>query len=107
MRDTALESRQAQEREDEEAARRAFERATEQTAMDDVEESGAFGKNSTQEEQRQMPPPPAPSFERVKKIKKTFVPGLVKKTEAPPAVVPNVSKPLGLGLGDYDDSDDD
>jgi hypothetical protein len=71
------------------------------------EEEGA-GKNGTNGRMQEVPnTAPAPSFERVKKVKKPLVPGLVKKPEpSAPAVVPTTSKPVSLGLGGYDSDDD-
>jgi hypothetical protein len=96
----ADEQRTRQEHEDEEAARRAFERSNvEKARLDEAIEING----STEGSESEMAPPPVPSFERVKKARKPLVPGLVKKVEAvpvkPPAAAPH---PAGLGLGDYD-----
>lgn len=96
----ADEQRTRQEQDDEAAARRAFERSNvEKARLDEAIELNG----STEGSENDMPPPPVPSFERVKKARKPLVPGLVKKVETasvkPPA---QASKPVGLGLGDYD-----
>ena len=95
----AEELRTAQEREDEEAARLAFDRSKAETlaganiiaseVLPAIDEAGQT--------------PAIPSFERTKKSKKPLVPGLVKKTEAVVAATwsPAVNG-VGLGLGDYD-----
>jgi Saf4/Yju2 protein len=103
VQDAALARRMAQEREDEDAARRAFEQRKLEQAMG--EEAQPTGMTGVEVEE----PPisaPAPSFERVRKFKKPLVPGLVKKPEPPVIVVPTAAQPVGLGLGDYDSEDD-
>ncbi|RMD41738.1 hypothetical protein DV735_g3412, partial [Chaetothyriales sp. CBS 134920] len=74
VRDAALELREAQEREDEEAARRAFERRKEETEEAEPEAAGSNGQATGPSES----PAAIPSFERVKKssFKRPLVPGL-------------------------------
>ena len=105
VRDAALERRERQEQEDEEATRRAFERSNVEKARDD-EAAKVNGSSMNIEDREPASEPTLPSFERVKKFKKPLVPGLVKKTDPTPAIVATVSKPVGLGLGDYDSDDD-
>ncbi|OAP64608.1 hypothetical protein AYL99_00580 [Fonsecaea erecta] len=113
VRDLQREERERQEREDAEAARKAFEAANVERAT--LEQQGhATGKSShvahgEPEEPDRLPQPP-PSFERVKKIKKPLVPGLVRKVESTttskPSPAPVPAKPPTLGLGDYDSDED-
>ena len=103
VRDAELERREQQEREDEEAAKMAFE--TRQAENKGVDESVQLNGMASKAEEETLMMPPPPSFERVKKFKKPLVPGLVKKSELTPAVI-SVSKPVSLGLGDYDSDDD-
>jgi hypothetical protein len=88
------EARLAQERDDAEAARKAFQQTyDERTNLDEA---------LLVDESQEPPKPPVPSFSRVKKPKKALVPGLVKKPDAPKAPVTASLTPVGLGLGDYD-----
>ncbi|EXJ93630.1 hypothetical protein A1O1_02022 [Capronia coronata CBS 617.96] len=107
VRDLAREQREAEERADAEAARKAFEAANVERAR--LEEDAKLqAQHASKLLDSPAESPPAPTFDRVKKFKKPLVPGLVRKTE--PAVQPPqpavVSKPAGLDLGDYDSDDD-
>ena len=108
-------TREQIEREDEEAARRAFEEQNvemirkeeqqkEQQALNghvpETKHLASKGDSAIKEEQ------PAASFERMKKVKKPFVPGLVKKTEPLPQKTSIPQRPSGLGLGDYGSDSD-
>jgi hypothetical protein len=106
VRDLAREKREAEERADAEAARKAFERANVARARE--EEELQAQSHEVMPVETEMPPPPPPSFERTKRVKKPLVPGLVRKTEQPPipAAIAVATKPAGLGLGDYDSDDD-
>lgn len=95
-RDLAEEERMRAEREDEEAAKRAF------VARDGEEERHVL--NVALEDLSNVRTPPlaadepilqAPSFERVKKTKRPLIPGLARKSGGSKA-------PTTLGLGDYD-----
>ncbi|KAL6251702.1 Pre-mRNA-splicing factor cwf16 [Rhinocladiella similis] len=112
VRDLAREQRDAEEREDAEAARLAFEST--KVAQARLEQAtDAQAQTSKQSEDDATPQPP-PSFERAKRTKKPLVPGLVRKsqpTAAPPPPPPptttiSSTKPVGLNLGDYDSDDD-
>ena len=111
VRDATLERREEQEREDEEAARRAFERQNVERVQEDEVAQITASTNGFEPEQEE-PQPAVPSFERVKKVKKTLVPGLVKSMGPPPRPAPPPPPPPapavkpGLGLGDYDSDDD-
>lgn len=106
VKDLAVEERERQELEIEAAARRAFQKENaDQARLDEHIEIGARAKR----ESDSMPPPPPPSFERVKKVRKPLIPGLVKKAETP--AVPSksaiaVTKPAALGLDDYGSDDE-
>ncbi|KAL2395831.1 Splicing factor YJU2 [Exophiala dermatitidis] len=106
VRDLAREQREAEERADAEAARKAFEAANVERAR--LEEEAKLLQDRQAKQLLEKTPPP-PSFEKVKKVKKPLVPGLVRKTEPAkvsqpaPQVVP---KPAGLDLGDYGSDDD-
>ena len=106
VRDAALERRQQQEMEDEEAARLAFEKSNVDKVWE--EERGQVEKGNDHTETQDQTAVAAPSFERVKKFKKPLVPGLVKKPDPVPATisVPPAPKPTSLGLGDYDSDHD-
>ena len=104
VRDDRDVKREEEEREIDEAARKAFEgRQIGDEALD-----GAKGEVEVQNED--APPKVLPTFERMKKPKKTWVSGLIKKAESEaPKVAPVVTlvgQPVGLGLGDYDSDDD-
>ena len=107
VRDTVEEERLRAEQEDEEAAKRAFAEANAQleNGVEGTEVNG-YTENSRVGsilEPRSMPPPPPPSFERKKIVRKSQVPGLVKKAEsARPAPVPTAT----LGLADYGSDSD-
>ena len=105
VRDATMEQRKVQELEDEEAARRAFERQNLERAQEE-EEAAELGAHSHGVEEQRDAPTAIPSFERVKKIKQTLVPGLVKKMGPPPKPMPPPAVKPGLGLGDYDSDDD-
>ncbi|KIW12867.1 hypothetical protein PV08_08054 [Exophiala spinifera] len=113
-RDIEREQREAQEREDAEAARRAFEsNKVAQARLEQATEAQIQNSKKTEEDTTPQPPP---SFERVKKTKKPLVPGLVRKPQAttaaaaPPTTTTTTTtssaKPIGLNLGDYDSDDD-
>lgn len=107
VRDLAREQREAEERADAEAARKAFEAANVERAR--LEEAAKLQAQQTKPLESIRESPPAPSFERVKKPKKPLVPGLVRKTEpvaTPQPAAPVPPKPAGLDLGDYDSDDD-
>lgn len=99
-RQQADESRALQDLEDDEAARRAFEGSNvEKARLDEAIELNGSGEGTESDDSV----PPIPSFERVKKVKKPLVPGLVKKVVATPTQPPVAApKPVGLSLGDYD-----
>lgn len=111
VRDLAREQREAEEQQDADAARKAFESANVERArleeQSKINGSQTIPEHSEHEAQVQAPP----SFERIKKPKKPLVPGLVRKSEpgttpTAPAPAPASAKPAGLGLGDYDSDDD-
>ena len=104
VQDAEMQRREQEDREIEEAARRAFERDNVEKAREEETTPGNDVDGESRERRQIMGPPP--SFERVKKFKKPLVPGLVKKPEPPPAVVPTISKPVSLGLSGYDSDDD-
>lgn len=105
VRDEAEEARLRAQKEDEEAARAAFEvdnvaraRREEENLVNGHTETGVAEEGSTS-------PAPVASFERVKKVKKVTVPGLVKKVDSI-SVQPPAATTLGLGLGGYDSESD-
>ena len=104
VRDTVEEERLRAEREDEEAARRAFADANAEleAGVEDTEVNGhaESSQSNSMAESTAMAPPPPPSFERKKIVKKQLVPGLVKKAE--PVLIPTVT----LGLGGYGSDSD-
>ncbi|KAH0840650.1 Pre-mRNA-splicing factor cwf16 [Fonsecaea pedrosoi] len=113
VRDLQREERERQEREDAEAARKAFEAANvERTRLEEQQKANGQSNHVAHDESDEphRPAQPPPSFERVKKIKKPLVPGLVRKAEPmtaskqPPAPVP--VQPPTLGLGGYDSDED-
>ncbi|KAL9617626.1 MAG: hypothetical protein Q9160_007592 [Pyrenula sp. 1 TL-2023] len=97
VKDLAEEERIRAEREDDEAARRAF------AARDDGEDEQSLASYTVLENAADVvrttetgaDPAPITTFERAKKTKKQLIPGLVKKAEPP-------KPPTLLGLGDYD-----
>ncbi|KIX08950.1 uncharacterized protein Z518_00028 [Rhinocladiella mackenziei CBS 650.93] len=105
VRDLAREQRKAEEREDAEAARKAFEGDNVEKARleEEFEVNGNHHTGPLETEEG----PQAPSFERSKKMKKPLVPGLIRKTN-PIQTTPSTvqAKPPGLGLGGYDSDDD-
>ena len=104
--DKAEEERLRAEREDEEAARRAFAelRAQQEEAEADMaaEVQAPAPAPSRVEELRSMAPPP--TFERKKAVRKPLVPGLIKKVE--PLAKPAAGPAPTLGLGDYGSDSD-
>lgn len=103
VRDDRDVKRQEEEREIDEAARKAFEG----NHVGDDTLGGADGDPDVQNED--APSKGVPTFERMKKPKKTWVSGLKKAESAAPKVTPvvtPVAQPVGLGLGDYDSDDD-
>ncbi|RMZ78717.1 hypothetical protein DV737_g3730, partial [Chaetothyriales sp. CBS 132003] len=111
VRDAAVELREAQEREDDEAARRAFE-GPNVARVREEEATEANGQSRAQDAPTSegVAALAIPSFERLKKeAKKPLVPGLVKKAAPPPQPAPPPAPPAatpGLGLGGYDSDDD-
>jgi hypothetical protein len=113
VRDIQREQREREELEDAEAARKAFE-ARKEALEEEVQARDGVSTGITAREDvplKQTQPPP--SFERIKKIKKPLVPGLVRKSDpAPSAPVTRTSpaqaapKLTGLALGDYDSDED-
>jgi superfamily II DNA helicase RecQ len=105
----SLEEQKArQEQEDEEAARKAFEERNvweARRAEEEAEVNSSIIKDGLIDEERETMPPPSQSFERVKRVKKPMVPGLVKKAEAPKQALASVV-PKGLGLADYGSDSD-
>lgn len=110
VRDQARNLQRAAEREDTEAARLAFEGANVEKIrleelLHDKQHVNSPDEASTQSQ-------PVPSFEKIKKVKKSLVPGLVRKVgpPLPPPTTTTVSlpttTPAGLGLGGYDSDDD-
>ena len=104
VQDAKMQMREREDQEIEEAARRAFERINVDKVKDE-EATQSSDVHGAPAQGRQIMRPPL-SFERVKKFKKPLVPGLIKKPESPPAVVPTISRPVNLGLGGYDSDDD-
>ncbi|KIV93104.1 hypothetical protein PV10_04345 [Exophiala mesophila] len=111
VRDHARNLQRAAELEDAEAARLAFEGANvEKVRLEELRQDQQH-INSPDESSTQSQP--VPSFEKIKKVKKPLVPGLVRKVGLPlPQTAPATTvalpatKPVGLGLGDYDSDDD-
>ena len=107
VRDMIEEERLRAEREDEEAARRAFTEVHAQTARSDEEtEVDGYIEGSRTESipgSGLMAPPPAPTFERKKVAKKPIVPGLLKKAEPHRPTPPPA---LTLGLAGYGSDSD-
>lgn len=107
VRDTMEEERLCAEREDEEAARRAFAEANARAERPEedagIDEHVDEGRIQNVPDSKSMAPPLPPTFERKKIIKKPLVPGLVKKAEpARPAPPPTAR----LGLAGYDSDSD-
>lgn len=107
VRDTMEEERLCAQREDEEAARRAFAEAN--ARVERPEEGAGVGEHVDEgqiqnvPDSKSMAPPRLPTFERKKIIKKPLVPGLVKKAEPTrPAPPPTAS----LGLAGYESDSD-
>ena len=108
VRYTLEEQKAKQEKEDEEAAKKAFEERNvweARRAEEEAEVNSSIIKEGPIDEEREIMPPPPPSFERVKKAKKPLIPGLVKRVEAPKPVQA-LSTPKGLGLTDYGSDSD-
>lgn len=104
-RDLALQQREAQDRADADAARNAFRTSNvEKVRREEHTLDNGHPPLSDSDSQ----PSALPSFERSKKAKKSLVPGLLRKADQPkkPSPLSTVSKPAGLGLGDYDSDDD-
>jgi len=103
VRDAAEEERIRAEKEDEEAARRAFAEAEVMPVAEEAMQADGvqreFSANGLDARTRPMAPPP--TFERKRVVKKPLVPGLVKKAEPiKPSPVSN------LGLGGYGSDSD-
>ena len=103
VKDTMEEERLRAEREDEEAARRAFIEARSQQEQlgqgIEIDEKPATSISDS----RTMPPPPPPTFERKKIVKKPLAPGLVKAKKAEPQPTTHTTS---LGLADYSSDSD-
>lgn len=104
VRDAALERRQQQEREDDEAARMAFEKVAVDSSPN-IETAETNGDSALPGDDNAATPA-VPSFERIKKVKKSLVPGVIKKAEPVSKPLSTTIQPAGLGLGDYDSDDD-
>ena len=110
VRDDRDVKREEEDREIEEAARKAFAGRSadvEAGARDEVTDR-VTGEMDVEDEE--AAPRIVPTFEKLKKPKKTWVSGLIKKAESEtpkltPALIP-AAPPVGLGLGDYDSDDD-
>ena len=102
VRDTVAEERLRVEREDDEAARRAFtEENVERARQESEVEQSELANDNTVDTGNPLTMPPPTSFERVKKVKKPLVPGLVKKVDhAKPAPA------ASLGLVGYGSDSD-
>lgn len=100
-RQVAEERRAIQEREDEEAAKKAFEKLKAEAAINAQVLAGAIENDTADASVEADSKTAIPSFERVKKSRKSLVPGLVKKAE-PALAATVVPAANGLGLGDYD-----
>jgi Saf4/Yju2 protein len=103
VKDTMEEERLRAEREDEEAARRAFAEAKAQQEQLDQRIEINEEPIASMPDSMSMPPPPPPTFERKKIVKKPVTPGLVKVKKAEPQ--PTVPAP-SLGLADYGSDSD-
>jgi hypothetical protein len=103
VKDTIEEERLRAEREDEEAARRAFAEAkAQQEQLDqgiEIDEEPV----ASMPDAMSMPPPPPPTFERKKIVKKPVTPVLVKPKKAEPQ--PTAPAP-SLGLAGYGSDSD-
>jgi len=106
VRDLTRELREAQEREDAEAAHKAFEKQNVEKARREEEAQINTSPEDGEDQAAATTTQGLPSFERTKKVKKLLVPGLVKKADTAPKPPTTVAKPAGLGLGDYDSDDD-
>ena len=96
IKDLAEEERLRAEKEDEEAARRAFAAREQIQAEENEINTNGVGDGTSKPDGDDATSIPAPTFERTKKIKKPTVPNLVKKVDPPKTAA------VGLGLGDYD-----
>jgi hypothetical protein len=103
VKDTMEEERLRAEREDEEAARRAFAEAKPQQEQLDQRIEINEETITSMPDSMSMPPPPLPTFERKKIVKKPVTPGLVKVKKAEPQ--PAAPAP-SLGLADYGSDSD-
>jgi hypothetical protein len=103
VKDTMEEERLRAEREDEEAARRAFAEAKPQQEQLDQRIEINEETITSIPDSMSMPPPPPPTFERKKIVKKPVTPGLVKVKKAEPQ--PAAPAP-SLGLADYGSDSD-
>lgn len=108
--EAAEEKRRRVEREDEEAAARAFEEGNRERVLLE-EQQEVNGTVEERDEAAAMMPPP--SFERVKKVRKPAVAGLIKKQDPPPSstvqlvpVQPTNGAPPSLGLAGYGSDSD-
>jgi hypothetical protein len=97
------EERLRAEREDEDAARRAFAEAKAQQEQLDQRIEINEEPIASMPDSMSMPPPPPPTFERKRIVKKPVTPGLVKvkKTDPQPA-----APAPSLGLADYGSDSD-
>jgi hypothetical protein len=103
VKDTMEEERLRAEREDEEAARRAFAEAKPQQEQLDQRIEINEETITSMPDSMSMPPPPPPTFERKKIVKKPVTPGLVKVKKA--ELQPTAPAP-SLGLADYGSDSD-
>lgn len=103
VKDTMEEERLRAEREDEEAARRAFAEAKSQQEQLDQRIEINEEPVASMPDSMSMPPPPPPTFERKKIVKKPVTPGLAKVKKAEPQ--PAAPAP-SLGLADYGSDSD-
>ena len=115
VRDEAAEQKARQQHEDEEAARRAFEknnvdraRQEEVEAMNGLSGSPLPNGKHLNGAPHETSEPIVTTFERVKKAEKPLLHGLLKKTVSIPTVqeVRTVPKQGGLGLGGYGSDSD-
>ena len=115
VRDLAEEERLRAEKEDEERVAKAFEAGNrEKVLMEEMEQDrGNGGGHPVAGDQNGYSMPP-PSFDRVRKLKKATIPGLIKKPTPDPGesassvrlVAPEPAPPPSLGLAGYDSDSD-
>src|SRR5271156_483395 len=103
VKDTMEEERLRAEREDEEAARRAFAKVKSQQERLDQRIEINEEPVASMPDSMSMPPPPPPTFERKKIVKKPVTPSLAKVKKVEPQ--PTAPAP-SLGLADYGSDSD-